>query len=152
MNKRTITLIAGLAVFAGLPTRVGADAPSGRYVVSTNTVYDNKTKLTWQRTPSSSSECPYTYPQAKDYCSTIGATLGGTGWRLPTVKELLTLIDWSKTNQGFDSAFPVQVNCYHWSSTLQSTSPEQHWTMSPSGATMPYGNGTAATGAVLCVR
>ena len=150
MKKRTATLIAGLAVVAGVSTRARADAPAGRYVVSTNTVYDNKTKLTWQRTPSSSSECPYTYVQAKDYCSTIGATLGGTGWRLPTVKELLTLIDWSKTNQGFDSAFPVQINCYHWTSTLQSASPEQRLSMSPSGATLP--GGMTATNAVLCVR
>ena len=71
-----------------LSSSVDAAAPSGHYVVTAGsgtgngTVYDTKSKLTWQQTISTAT---YTWADAKTYCAGVGASLGGTGWRLPTV-------------------------------------------------------------------
>src|SRR5437868_4121788 len=64
-----------------------ADAPPGRYVISNGTVYDTKTKLQWQQSAASSM---YTFAAAKAFCS--------GNWRLPTVKELLTIVDDSRVS------------------------------------------------------
>jgi Protein of unknown function (DUF1566) len=74
---------------AGAP-RPG-NVPAGRYTYpAAGTVYDTKTKLTWQQTAPS---VMYAWAAAKTYCAGLGATLGGTGWRLPTMKELTTIVD-----------------------------------------------------------
>jgi hypothetical protein len=152
MKPRIVRHFGSLAIVAVLTSFAHADAPNGRYVVSASTVYDSKTKLTWQRTIASSDSCPYTYANAKAYCSTIGTSLGGTGWRLPTLKELLTLIDWAQTNQGFDTtAFPTQANCYYWSATLlPGQTPERRWTIRPSGSILS--TPIDQVGTAMCVR
>jgi hypothetical protein len=104
-----------------LPTPAAASAPGGRYVVtnggtSNGTVYDTKTRLTWQQTISSIS---YTWADAKTYCAGVGSSLGGTGWRLPTLKELQSLVDYSqKTPPMIDStAFPGVPSAMFWSAS-----------------------------------
>ena len=71
-----------------------AAAPSGRYTVTGETVYDPRTKLTWQR---STPTTMYGSDDARATCASaaVAAALGGAGWRLPTVKELSTLVDYS---------------------------------------------------------
>jgi hypothetical protein len=108
------TVVARL-ILATLPcypiASASADAPPGRYVIANGTVYDTKTKLTWQQAPSASK---YFLADAKAYCS-------GT-WRLPTVKELLTIVDDSRINaSGMPAidpvAFPGTPAYGFWSST-----------------------------------
>ena len=74
-----------------------ADAPAGRYTYTSTsvTVYDTKTKLTWQR---AATAAQYAMADAKTYCGSpaTATALGGSGWRLPTLKELQSLIDFSK--------------------------------------------------------
>jgi hypothetical protein len=71
---------------------------TSRYSISTsvaaNTVVDTVTGLIWQKmTPSNT----YSQADSATYCS--GLSLGGyvSGWRLPTVRELLSLVDYSTT-------------------------------------------------------
>lgn len=79
-----------------LPRSADANAPAGHYVVTTGngtgngTVYDTKSKLTWQQTAPATT---YTWDDAKSYCAGVGASLAGTGWRVPTVEELRTIVD-----------------------------------------------------------
>jgi len=64
---------------------VRADAPPGQYAPfdqNNSTIVDNFTGLTWQRAANASA----TWISAKSACS-------GMGMRLPTLKELLTLVD-----------------------------------------------------------
>src|SRR5262249_9568805 len=80
-------------VGAGLGSTAGAATPISRYSFpATGVVLDNKTTLTWQQTPPMST---FTLSGALSYCA--GLNLGGTGWRLPTAKELLTLVDYSRS-------------------------------------------------------
>lgn len=93
--------IALIACLAPAPA-VEAAAPSGRYTTSNGTVTDTKTKLVWQQVPAPST---MTWENARSYCAGIGATLGGSGWRLPTIKELQTLVDTSRSRPAIDVTF-----------------------------------------------
>ncbi len=62
--------------------------PNPHYTVTDSTVHDNGTSLTWQRGTSPLSMLP---TDAATYCS--GLTLAGGGWRLPSVKELESIVD-----------------------------------------------------------
>lgn len=91
---RRALLAVGVALLASATLRspsVRAKVPAGRYVdQGDGTVTDAKTGLVWQRT---SPETVFTNGEdALAYCA--GSTgLPGTGWRLPSVKELVTLYD-----------------------------------------------------------
>jgi len=96
--KRLKKVFAAMAmalacVAPGLAVR--ASAPSGRYTAGTGTVMDTKTKLTWQQPAGPSA---MTWSAAKSYCAGLSGTLGGAGWRLPTMKELATLVDTSASS------------------------------------------------------
>jgi len=145
------------AVVAGLPQAASANAPSGHYVVTagsgTNngTVYDTKSKLTWQQTATSSQ---LGWADAKTHCAGVGASLGGTGWRLPTMKELLSLVDYSQSiGPMIDlNAFPSTIGNGFWSSSpylLVSSS----WNLVHfgSGSTL-WTSATSGLGFVRCVR
>jgi hypothetical protein len=105
-------------------TSVDASASAGRYVVTSDgtangTVYDTKTRLTWQQTVSSAT---YSWAEAKAYCGSaaVGGSLGGTGWRLPTIKELMTIVDLSQATGGAmidPNAFPQTQSMAFWSSS-----------------------------------
>ena len=87
-----IFAFVGGAVAWGVPA--SADAPSGRYTIRTDTVIDNRTSLEWQRV-----EAPTTMMQfaARSYCAELD--LGGhSDWVLPTIKELLSLVDPTRGN------------------------------------------------------
>ena len=120
MNSSRRRLLCVTATFAvGLGATAGASTPAGRYSTTAATVYDTKTKLTWQRGSSSST---LTWADAKTYCTNAGTSLGGAGWRLPTVKEILTLVDYAQPPTGttamVDSvAFPSTPLAFFWTSS-----------------------------------
>lgn len=90
-----------------------ANAPPCQYVVVSDTVLDNNTKLTWERALSSG---PVEWSQAYAHCASLA--LAGGGWRMPTIQELQTLVDDSKHNPAIDeAAFPNTPADYAWSST-----------------------------------
>ena len=83
-------------------------------------VRDNVTGLEWQQATAPGT---YTWQQAIDYCNNL--SLGGKDdWRLPTIKELSTLVDSSIPYPGptiNTSYFPDTVASYYWSSTTYAT-------------------------------
>jgi hypothetical protein len=111
-------IAAGIGVHSTPPAL--ADAPAGHYVVTAGTVYDTKTKLTWQLVVSSSR---FAHADAKAYCASgaLTSSLGGTGWRLPTIKELYTLVDLSQpAPPAIDPVFARDLpGTSFWSSTLR---------------------------------
>ncbi len=103
-----IVLLLSLVMAA---LRAAADAPPGRYTISSGTVYDTRTALTWQQTPASTS---YTQAQAISHCSGLGG-----GWRIPKVSELLSIVDRLKAAApAIDlTAFPGTGSEIFWAST-----------------------------------
>jgi len=130
MNIVAIHFGAVAITVALLAAPASANAPAGRYTIGGGTVFDTKTKLTWQQVVSTTT---YTWADAKTYCAsaTLSAALGGSGWRLPTVKELQTIVDYSQTSNPLidPTAFPATALNYLWSaSPWAGSSPPGAWT------------------------
>jgi len=147
-------LVAAVAVLAaaGLSTtgarRAEADAPPCRYKLTADTATDKETGLMWQRNTLSS----YGFDGAKAHCE--GLSIGGfTGWRLPTLQELLTLIDESQTKEpAIDSAaFTDTPPIGFWSSTVYAADPAQVWYVSFYGGLTSLGSKNGSY-LVRCVR
>jgi hypothetical protein len=97
-----------------------ASAPKGHYMISGQTVFDTKTRLTWERSLGEN----LTAAGAKERCGNLGATLGGSGWRVPTVKELFTIVDFSAappTTLIDADAFPQTPAVTFWTTTPNDT-------------------------------
>ena len=84
---------------------------TSQYVVSADglTVTDTITGLVWQRDGSDTragcitdgSNLTCTWTEAKAYCASLA--LGGVSdWRLPGMKELLTIVDFTNTSASID--------------------------------------------------
>jgi hypothetical protein len=95
---------------------IGIAWPNPRFTNHGNgTITDNLTGLMWQRVPTTTLR---TYWNSYTYCRDL--TLGGrTDWRMPTIRELQSLVNYSKSNsgswlgtQGFSG-----VSGKYWSST-----------------------------------
>jgi hypothetical protein len=90
-----------------------ADAPLGRYTVRDGTVRDNSTQLTWQQTLDSTATSE---AGAENYCATL--PLAGGRFRLPTVRELRTILDVTRVAPAIDpNAFPDTPTASFWTST-----------------------------------
>jgi hypothetical protein len=108
VSRCVLTFLAAALLFSA--TEIKADAPAGRYTISAGTVFDKKTKLTWQRSVSATQS---TWADAINSCP--------SGWRLPTFKELLTLADYGRANPAIDpTAFPSTPAALFWTSTVPS--------------------------------
>ena len=125
MPKRRVAILcvglgAGLAVlaFSGAVRRAAANAPPDRYQIASGEVLDTQTGLVWQQLSSSS---PMSWSGAQTYCA--------PAWRLPTMKELQTLVDEAETDPAIDtSAFP----------DVSSTSGSDYWSSSPVAGLSSY--------------
>lgn len=113
-----ITVPAEGADFYGQDAQFSGAQPS--YTESSDglTVKDNNTGLTWQKTPSSSH---YSWQEAVDYCNALA--LGGySDWRMPTLKELFSISDFSQgwpyldTNHFDIAGTQVSKDEQYWSS------------------------------------
>jgi hypothetical protein len=112
--------LAALSLLAGLAGTAQAQA---RYSYSSNgsEVTDTKTGLIWRRCSEgqswsagacSGTAASYTHEQALAQAKTQ------TGWRLPNVKELSSLVDSSRVNPAIDiTAFPATPSSWYWSAS-----------------------------------
>ena len=99
--------------------------PVPRYDIQPTTVRDIATGLTWERAVP---DKKFQFGEARDYCAKL--TLAGKkGWRMPTLQELLTLIDEHAASGPLidTSAFPDTPSEQFWTSTLFASSPITSW-------------------------
>ncbi len=93
-------------LFYGQDAQYQGNQPSYKINPDGLTVYDNVTGLTWQRSPDTNNDGfltfsdKLTWAQAQDYpVSLNAANYGGfNDWRLPTIKELYSLIKFNGTD------------------------------------------------------
>jgi hypothetical protein len=110
----------------------GAKAPPS-YASTADTVSDAVTALTWQRNvPDIYAGCDAggcNWEDAKTYCDTL--MLEGSGWRVPTLIELISLLDDERVMPSIDpEAFPDAPAAVFWSSSSSATVKTQAWTVS----------------------
>lgn len=89
-------------------------------------IKDPKTNLIWEDTLHAS-EGEVTQPEASTYCEAL--KLGGfENWRLPTLSELLTIVDYTHYNPATLKEFKhVDNDTLYWSSTLYVRSSGVFW-------------------------
>jgi RNA polymerase sigma factor (sigma-70 family) len=118
------------------------------YQIADGQVTDPATGLTWQQGISATE---MTAAAAASYCA--GLDLGGYSWRLPSVKELASLVDEDTVSPAIDvAAFPgVPPDVWFWSSTVSAPSPPQQWGLNYNDG-FSYFRSTSDTGYARCVR
>lgn len=63
------------------------------------------------------------FKDAESYCKAL-TTVGHTDWRLPTIQELLSLVDYTRHDPSIDVAqFPDTKSNYYWSSSPDASAP-----------------------------
>ena len=115
-----------------------------RYVDLGETILDPRTGLEWQKDPAGR----MSWDEAMGYASSL--RLGKhSDWRVPTIEELLSLIDFSKT--GPASSFPGMPSHWFWSSSSYSGSSSYAWRVYfPDGNV--FGSAKATSSNVRCIR
>lgn len=78
------------------------------------TITDKDANLIWQKQDNGKR---MKWEEAKKYCNSNEAKLPGDGWRLPTVKELISLIDYERHSPAIDPLFLNTQSSYYWSSS-----------------------------------
>jgi len=139
--------VSALPLVITAPLAAWAVAPAGRYIATGGIVRDTKTGLDWQQmTPTGT----FHQTDAVAYCR--GTTHGlGSGWRLPNIRELQTLVDGSGIDRTFFPSTPT-AGAYFWSSTKYAPSPTEgnFWQVNfGKGTTEALGSDPAY---VRCVR
>jgi hypothetical protein len=90
--------------------RTATPAAPGCYTVTNGTVEDGATVLTWQRAADATMR---TWSDAQAFCGSLA--LDGGGFRLPRLKELLTIVDDTRATPAIDeAAFPNTPATYFW--------------------------------------
>jgi hypothetical protein len=100
--RRNKTIFVSLAIIVPLVAAIGVkrvmgSEPPGRLVVSADgtTVYDNVTGLTWERSDDFGTNNLGT---ATANCNGYSPPAFASGWRLPTVKEIVSIVDYELPN------------------------------------------------------
>lgn len=99
--------------------------PNSAYTIGTTTVTDNVTGLVWQRTDDNTLR---TWGEAWDYCTDNTPGLPGSGWRLPSRTELMSIVYYGTYNEAINSvAFPGTNSLYYWSASTYAVSSDNAW-------------------------
>jgi hypothetical protein len=90
-------------------------------------VQDNVTGLVWEVKTAANKDTTYTWENALNFAENL--TLGGfSDWRLPTVKELSSIINRGRVNPAINTTyFASTASDYYWSATAWADGSGQVW-------------------------
>ncbi len=145
-SERTDTPLAVRCVRGGRQVNGKVE---GRFVLRDGgaTVFDRITGLSWQR---GAPGTPLGWSDAQAYCATNAAQLSGTGWRLPSLRELEGLIEIGPTTPALDPLFAVTSEVWQWTSSVMPGNPGAMWMQS--WIVGPDAGGKGDARQVRCVR
>jgi hypothetical protein len=116
------------------------------YTSTADTVTDSVTGLVWQRAVGA----VMTHANARRACQMLA--VGGTGWRLPTRIELVTIVDYGRPGPAIEPiAFPMTPAEEFWSASPFGGDPTNLWTVDFASGILNTANDTM-TRRVRCVR
>ena len=95
-------------------------------MAETTIIKDPKTNLMWEDTPHVR-EAKIRQPRAKTYCAEL--KVGGfEDWRLPTIHELLTIIDYTRISPAILREFSyVEDESFYWTKTHVADEDDAFW-------------------------
>lgn len=133
-------------------------APSQAFEVRGGVVRDHRTGLEWERQPEPRDVLNWSYEPiilpAIEYCAEL--TLDGGGFRLPTVKELATIVDETRVQPVIDEEiFPGTEREFYVTSTPLGCSTHLGWYWAVAfgdGVAYPMDQSYTQTAYVRCVR
>lgn len=143
----------GLCLDAGMPD-AGVDAgfdggpPSVFVDNGDGSVTDTRTSLQWESAPVPG----YDFASAQSYC--IGLGIGGhSDWRIPSVQERLTLLDYTRIGPAVDvRAFSNKTPVFAWTNTGNANDPMTTWAVDMDGGSV-VPTATSGSGPMpWCVR
>jgi hypothetical protein len=107
--------------------------PTSAYVVNSETVTDLVTGLVWERVLTANRT---TWAAAQSHCENLVLS-GATDWRLPTMIEMLSLVDSLRAGSAVNSAvFPdVPAVGGFWTATRHASLPTHRWAVYSNGKT-----------------
>lgn len=120
------------------------EKPSFKAIKDGEIIEDSQNNLFWTKSPSES----IPWKDALMYCKNLEYA-DETGWRLPNINELASIIDHSTTRPA--SEFPGLTMNYLWSSTSYSGYAYNAWSVSASDGTIKSMDKTL-TARVICVK
>jgi len=103
------------------------------WIVNTNTIIDKRTGLMWQRETMPSA---LSWKNALAHCESLSLD-NYSDWRLPNIKELLSIVDFVGNNPSIFSKFDT-MSSFYWSSTTYTQKVETAW-----GVVFDYGSATS---------
>lgn len=90
------------------------------------TVTDQRTGLTWQKQDDGVTR---NWTTSVTYCEDLSLA-GHDDWRLPTKKELISIMDYGRANPAIDPAyFPDTKQGWYWTSTLRAVDSYYAWSV-----------------------
>jgi len=95
---------------------------SNNWIIDSHTIIDKRSGLMWQRETFPSA---LNWKDALAHCENL--TLDNySDWRLPNIKEILSIVDFAVTNPAIYSEFPTQ-SAFYWSSTSHTQNYYKAW-------------------------
>ncbi len=91
----------------------------------------------------------HTWQSALNYCETLNYA-GRKNWRLPSINELATVINYSKLSPASD--FPGIGSAYFWSSSTNPMNIKQAWRIHTYSGGISYADKAKETHKVICVK
>jgi hypothetical protein len=113
---------------AGWELEDGDFQPNAQAIAKTasDEVTDNHTGLVWQLGDDGNM---YTQPAAVEHCASFKSAEAATGWRLPSVVELMTLNNYGVDLPSLDPSFSGAQTTNYWTSTSVATTSMLAWTV-----------------------
>jgi hypothetical protein len=128
---------------------VAGNAAAGYRDLGDGAVLDTATGLAWQLAAPTQT---FAWGEALAYCEAL-ATGGHTDWRLPNMRELVSLLDYSRYKPTVDARFAVSANdSRHWSSSTFLASPPLAGVINIYYGTQNGANKASEALLVRCVR
>lgn len=122
--------------------RAGAPWPHPRFDVDKETVMDRMTGLVWSR-DAGLSQFPLSWQEAVDHARELSDArwVNRTGWRLPTRRELFSLVSHARVNPAVvdPSLFEGLFNGYYWTGTPCARMSDQAWCVHVAGGRVVRG-------------
>jgi len=112
------------------------------------TVTDNLTGLMWQQAVPTTT---YTWANAATYCSTTLTLASHSDWRLPSVVELTSIVDFGSSPAVNSTYFPSTPASWFWSSSPLAGSSSYAWYVDFGRGYTSYYD-VSSTNYVRCVR